>query len=132
MDSPKLAKKLLCLVLALAMTGCATGRGFGKTYQPIVDMKGEDLGKYNANLAECQQQYAQQVSAGKSAVAGAAVGAALGLAIGAIFHVRPRFMGNLAGTGAVSGGLSAGVAAQDKQETIIMRCLQGRGYRVLG
>ena len=131
MNSPTLAKKLLCIALALAMTGCATGRGFGKTYQPIVDMKGEDLGRYNANLAECQQ-YAQGISAGKNAAGGAIAGALLGAALAAGFGLSSRHVASVAGAGAASWGGAAGAASQGKQETIIMRCLQGRGYRVLG
>lgn len=126
-------KKILCIALALSMTGCATGRGFGSGYQPIVDMKGQDINRYNANLAECQQQYAQQISAGRSAVAGVVAGALLGAAFGAIIGGRNHsLIGKLAGTGAVTGGFSAGAGANVKQEIVIMRCLQGRGYNVLG
>ena len=94
-------KKILCIALALTMTGCATGRGFGKTYQPIVDMQGEDVDRYRANLKQCQD-YAQQISAGKSAAAGSIAGAVLGAALAASLGLRGNSIGNVAGWGAAS------------------------------
>ena len=121
-------KKILCIAVALSLTGCATP--YGKEYQPIVDMKGQDRTRYEANLRECQE-YAGGLSAGRSLAAGAVIGALLGFAIGAPLGLGGKFNANIAGFGAAAGGASAAGRTINKQETIIMRCLQGRGYNVL-
>ena len=113
-------KKSLCLLLIL--TGCAG-------YRPIVDTKGVDLNRYEADLKECQQ-YADQVSPATSTAGGAAAGALLGAAIGALFGNRQS-----AGQGAAAMGLLGGAQGAshgaNAQMGVIRNCMSGRGYRVL-
>jgi hypothetical protein len=47
---------LRCLILlgALALAGCTTGRAVNAP--PIVDMRGVDQTKYNADVSECTQE----------------------------------------------------------------------------
>ncbi|MDO8492552.1 MAG: glycine zipper family protein [bacterium] len=98
-------------------------------YQPIVDMQGVDINRYNRDLADCQQ-YAQQVSPGEQAAVGAGAGLVFGAAMGAIFGNRHD-----AGRGAIAYGLAgAGVGAAHgagTQMNVVRNCMSGRGYRVL-
>jgi outer membrane lipoprotein SlyB len=115
-------KKLAILVCALSLGACAT-RGAG--YQPIIDAKGVSQAQYNVDLSECQQ-YAHRVSAGDSAAVGAVAGALLGA------FLAPRgHRSDVAGRGAVLGALAGGGQGVETQESIIKRCLAGRGYSVL-
>lgn len=116
-------KLITTVIISAALVGCAT-------YRPVVDTKNVDMAQYEQDLLECQS-YANQVSPAGNAVAGAAIGAIFGAALGAI-------IGNssIAGQGAAMGGLygagGAAGAGAAKQQAIIMRCLSGRGYQVLG
>lgn len=119
-------KKIISITLVLSLTACAA---VGKKYQPLVDLQGQDMSRYQANLKQCQD-YAGHIDAGKSALVGVLLGGLLGAAVGASFGSR-SFMRYGASYGAVAGGGGAGAGAQRTQEQIIMRCLQGRGYSVL-
>jgi hypothetical protein len=122
---PRIA--FLALATTLAVAACAGG-------EPIIDRKGVDAARYQADLAECRQ-YAEEVSVARSGAGGAAMGGAAGAATGAaIGAVRGR-PGTGAAVGAAGGGTSGlfaglfrGSARQDK---VVRNCLRGRGYRVL-
>lgn len=116
------------LVLAMVMlSGCAG-------YRPIVDMRGVDTNRFEADLAECQQ-YAKQVSPAGSGVGGALLGALFGAALGAAVGGAAGDPGAGATLGTAYGGVTgagAGAAsAAEDQKSIIRRCLTGRGYSVL-
>ena len=120
--------KHLILFAAAMLAACA------QSYQPIVDTKGQDLSKYQVDLAECRQ-YAEQVNVGGEAVgtaiAGAAIGAALGAALGAVTGRAGLGASYGAAYGGTSGMAAGGINAATSQIGIIRRCLAGRGYNVL-
>jgi len=107
------------------LTACA-----GANYRPIVDNKGVDLNRYEADLRECQEYAKQQMGAGESAVAGAAAGALFG-AILAAAAGKGYDRNATARVGAVTGAATAGAEGETSQRNIIKRCLIGRGYKVL-
>ena len=113
---------LAALVISL-LTGCAT-RGAG--YVPVVDSKYKDPQALAQDTLECQQFAKQRMDAADGAAAGAVAGALL------LAALSPRGYKNYsAQQGAIVGGVSGAAAANDTQETIIKRCLVGRGYNVL-
>ena len=88
--------------------------------------KGKDAALLNQDLAECQQFAKQRADAASGAVAGALVGALIGAVL------APRgYRNSTAGYGAGAGALGGGVSANQTQESIVKRCLAGRGYSVL-
>lgn len=116
-------------LIAGITSGCANNRGFGDNYRPIVDMKNVDQAKYNQDLFECQNYASQATSAGDGALAGAVGGAVVGTVFQAIAG-GSRNRG--AGVGAVTGALGGAASGEKSQRNVTMRCLQGRGYNVLG
>lgn len=127
--SPLKRVSLLTAAL-LVLAACAA-----QTYQPVIDPKGVDMGKYQKDLAECRALADQVDAAGdtaQNALIGAGVGAAGGAALGAISGSA----GIGAATGAVLGAFGAGGASglskNERQKSIIDNCLRGRGYRTLG
>jgi outer membrane lipoprotein SlyB len=123
-------KNRSCTFLASAsvvvfLIGCA-----GANYRPIVDNKGVDLNRYEADLSECQSYATQTAGAAQSAAAGAAVGAILGAAVAAAAGSSYDRDAS-ARVGALSGAVGAGAGGERNQKNIINRCLTGRGYRVL-
>ena len=113
--------------LAIALAGCTT-TGTGSNFRPLVDNKGVDLNRYEADLQECQDFAKSTPNAGKSGAGGAAVGAALGLALAVIGGDQKLAS---AGAGAVVGGALGASAGEASQREIIRKCLTGRGYKVL-
>jgi uncharacterized protein YcfJ len=121
-------KPILLSTLVLGLAACQSGRG--PLYSgPIIDPQGVDMGRYQADLSECQV-IADQVPVGERAVAGAAVGAAVGGAIGGIMG-NSRTATRSAGAGAVGGGLQGASSGMRERDRVIHNCLRGRGYRVL-
>ncbi len=121
-------RHLAFMTLTLGLAGCAHG------YEPIIDTRGVDPARYQADLADCRG-YAEQVSPAGEAAGGAVVGAAVGAALGAVAGAFGGDAGGgaavgaaLGGTSGTAGGLASGVA--DQQE-VIRNCLRGRGYSVL-
>lgn len=100
----------------------------GSNYRPIIDAKGVDLNRYEADLADCQSYARQASGAGKSAVGGAAAGGAVGVVGSAISGGN---VAKSAGMGALIGGLLGAGAGETAQREIIQKCLAGRGYKVL-
>lgn len=117
-------KKSLCVVITAAMFASACA-----SYQPIVDTKGVDANKYNADLYECQQ-YAQQVSVGNQAAGGAVIGSLFGALLGAAIGGRDG-MNVGARAGAVNGLAGGAANAATGQVSVVKNCMLGRGYKVL-
>jgi outer membrane lipoprotein SlyB len=121
-------QRAAALVLIVGLAGCA------QSYQPIVDMKGVDQAKYEADLAECRV-YAEKespvASVAGGAVAGAAAGAVLGAIVGAFIGDPGGGAAFGAATGGASGALAGGAGSADSQVQIIRNCMSGRGYSVL-
>ena len=113
---------LILLLTAITAVGCAS-------YRPIVDTKGVDMNKYEADLGECQQ-YATEVDPVGRAAAGAAAGAVIGAVIGSIFGNR-RSAGQGAAAYGLLGGAGGGAQGALAQREIVIRCMVGRGYKVL-
>ena len=130
-------KKLFALtLLGLFLSGCATA--LSPNYSPVVDFKmsKKTQAQYQSDLAECKALASKRMSAAKAAAVGTGIGAALGAGIGAatsaIFGVD---IGQGAAAGALVGGVSgvgAGAKADIDQKQIIINCLSGRGYAVMG
>lgn len=106
--------------MVLAAAGCVANP------EPIVDLKGLDPEVFEADLRECRE-YAEQVSVSEAAAKGVAVGAVIGAATGAISGDA----GAGAGYGGIYGGTNAGIEASHEKKYVFVRCLEGRGYRVL-
>lgn len=106
----------------LFLTGCAN--------DPIVDKRGVDESKYQADLAECRYYAGQVDTAGETAKAGA-IGAAIGASIGAIIG-DSRDVEQGVGIGAVAGGSKGFNKAEHRKEKVMYRCMKSRGYRVFG
>ena len=113
---------LLTAVLLMLSIGCTT------TNEIIIDEKGVNMSRYDADLAECQV-YSAQVAKGEKAVKGAASGAVIGGAVGAVGHHGD--VGEGAAVGAITGG-AKGLSEGDRDQVrVVKNCLRGRGYRVL-
>lgn len=124
-------KRFLALALATAtLAGCA------QSYEPVVDTRGHDSARYQADLGECRQ-YAQRVSPVQDAAVGGLGGAAAGAALGAITGalVGGVSAGSGAALGAATGGavgIGAGAySGVNEQQRVIDNCMRGRGYNVL-
>jgi hypothetical protein len=119
---------ILCAIIVLTLAACA------QTYEPVVDLKGVDQNKYQADLAECRA-YAEKVSPVGEAATGAVLGAALGAGIGAIAGAAGGDVSTGAGYGAAIGGTAGlaggGAHGVSGQIEVINNCLRGRGYKVL-
>jgi outer membrane lipoprotein SlyB len=115
-------------ILLAGVAACAS------SYQPIVDMKGVDAERYQADLDECRE-YAEQVSPAGSAATGAGLGGLAGAGIGAAIGAVRGSPGTGAAVGAAGGGsaglFGGGARGVEKQKRVIRNCLRGRGYRVL-
>jgi outer membrane lipoprotein SlyB len=93
---------------------------------PLVCTKGHDPSAVTQDTLECQQFAKSALDAASGAVAGA-IGGALLMAI-----LMPRGYRNFgAGQGAAIGGVAGAAQANDTQESIVKRCMAGRGYNVL-
>lgn len=118
----------VAILASVTLLGGCASTGTGSNFRPIVDSKGVDLNRYEADLQECQAYAKSSPNAGKSGAGGAAVGAALGLALALIGGDKKLAS---AGTGAVIGGAAGAAAGEGSQRDIIRNCLTGRGYKVL-
>lgn len=125
--------KILTLIIALAVAGCAAG----SSYQPTVDWRHPNfrgMAVYNRDLADCRR-YAENISPVEGAVGGGILGALMGAAFGAATGAVIGDAGYGAALGAAAGG-SAGVIAGAgagiaEQVHVIRTCLRGRGHPVL-
>jgi uncharacterized protein YcfJ len=118
-------------MLASCATAPGSGSGYGAGWEPVVDVRAAQMEQYPADLAACQAHATRVMSAADAAVAGAVVGAIFGALLGAAAGGNSRFNREMAGVGALSGGVGAAASAEGGQRGIISRCLAGRGYSVL-
>lgn len=124
------------LLLATTVAGC-TGGYAGQSYAPVVDVygSGKDPNLYASDLKYCQM-LAEQGNQFPDTAKGAGVGALLGGAAGALAGKtvgRPgRGAGVGAGLGALAAGAFSGQQANVNRQGIVMQCLQGRGWVVVG
>jgi len=128
--------ELLAIGAAVLMLGgCATG---GAAYEPIVD--GPKNAQYAQDLSECQQlaeqrEYLNGDTQTKAAV-GAVAGGLIGLSSNNRYRGRRGSDGDaiLAGAivGAILGGGSGALNTREERKHIVLNCVAGRGYRVLG
>ena len=121
--------KTTATILAIAMlAGCAT---VPTTYTPVIDMQTvSDQAQYYQDLVQCQQ-YANQIDAARGAAAGAVLGAVIGVGVGLLFGLRGQALAQVAGAGALSGGVNVAAEAGRSIVQIVNNCMVGRGYAVL-
>lgn len=102
---------------------------------PIVDegAPGFDSEQYDKDLRECRD-YAGRVQdrTVSGALAGAAIGAGIGAAAGSSVNATGSLAASGAGMGVITGGASGSAATGGGQAAVLLRCLDGRGYHVLG
>lgn len=123
--------KLVASIVGLAiLTGCATS---GANYQPIIDIRpGQSQEQMFSDLQQCQMFAQRKASEAQAAVAGAIGSAVLGIAIGAALGGNSSINTKLGGASAIMGGVSAAGAASESRQAVVMRCMAGRGWNVLG
>lgn len=121
-------KTLSICAVTLLLSACAS-------YQPVIDMQGVDLNKYDADLAECHR-YADQIDAVKDGATGTLVGAGIGAAFGAAMGAIVGAPASGAAMGATAGGFGGGASetskAVNRKKNIMDNCLRNRGYKILG
>lgn len=118
-----MTKRMSIGLIVAMLSACTT------TDEIIIDKKGVNMTRYEADLAECRE-YSSEVQTGQKAAKGAASGAVVGGAIGAITGGSSRAAEG-AGVGAVTGG-ARGISDGERDEIqVVKNCLRGRGYRVL-
>ena len=122
-------KKLLFLPLFFILNGCVSSLDGLPSVRIIIDQAGIDINAYNNDLFECRQ-YAGQINAGSDALSGAIAGAIVGALVGAAIDNSDTAK-RTGGYGAIVGGAEAGGDAVQTQETVVKKCLTGRGYKVL-
>lgn len=116
-------QKYLPILLPLLVAACTT------TDEIIIDRKGVDEARYQADLAECRS-YADEVRTGEKAVKGAASGAVVGGLLGAAVGNSDDAKRG-AGAGAVTGAAKGVSSGERDKVKVVKQCLRGRGYRVL-
>ena len=116
-------------VLVMAMlAGCVTTPTM---YAPVIDMQTvSDTSQYTSDLTACQQ-YASQIDAARGAATGAVLGAVIGVGVGLLFGLRGQALAQVAGVGALSGGVNVAAEAGRSVIQIVNNCMAGRGYKVL-
>lgn len=115
----------LALALALAMSACATVPR-GAAYVPLVDLEGVDQTQFSTDVVACQGYAKTRMDAAQGALLGGLLAGLLGAAI-----APHGYRNNVAVYGAGMGAVVGAAQANEGQETIVRRCLTGRGYRVL-
>jgi len=110
--------------VALFCTGCVQTQ-----YRPVVD-SGVSRGNYEEDVMDCQSLANQRPAAG-SAAGGATAGAILGALFGLAVGLDGDDVAEMAAWGAVSGGVNGAAYGTMEQQSIVSRCMEGRGYYVI-
>jgi len=119
---------LSSLIIVPSLSACATA---GAGHTPIIDAPKDD--RYYSDLGQCRALAEQRKLVNGDTQQAAAIGAAAGAAIRAI-GPKDSFEEILGGAaiGGVLGGGAGVFSAQSEQKHILLSCMAGRGYRVLG
>ena len=121
-------KKIVTIAVAAALlAGCAAPM---HSYQPLVDGDTTST-QYQRDLEDCRAYAMTKPSAENSAAVGAIVGALAGVALLALGGGRGGWGNEMAGVGALIGGVEGYSKGADGQQGVVKRCLAGRGHRVL-
>lgn len=133
----KLSKVAMTFVLVGTVSACAGGYA-GNRYQPVIDTVGSpgmDQTMYQIDLDACNQLAAQRPQM-REAARGFGMGAVLGAAGGAIIGAAAGHPGKGAGYGAAGGallgGAGSGIQGNTARQTVVMSCMERRGWSVLG
>lgn len=122
-------KFMPALLLPLSLlAACSSVEEFAGT-EPIVDMKGVNVARYESDLSDCRS-YADEVDIAAKTASSAAVGAVAGGVIGAAVGNSGTAQ-RAAGVGAASGTLRGAGEGVRERRMVIRNCLTGRGYAVL-
>lgn len=113
----------LCIATVL-LTACA---GTGAEYRPVVDRPGPN---FETDLAQCQHLATQRDYVNGDSMTDTAVGAGIGGVVGILSN---SWTGAAVGAavGGAGGATVGGLEAKDDRKTIVVKCMQGRGYNVL-
>lgn len=120
-------------MVAFWLGGCASYGGWEPTVDPRTDIHKDTLSR---DLAECKE-LASKASGGtateaaKGTAIGAIGGAAAGAVIGAITGNAARGAATGAAIGGVGGAAQEGLSAEQQYKRSYLKCLEGRGHRVI-
>ncbi|MBI3810532.1 MAG: hypothetical protein HY284_08780 [Nitrospirae bacterium] len=120
-------------LVALWIGGCASYGGWEPTVDPRAGANQDTL---NRDLAECKD-LASKASGGtateaaKGTAVGALGGAAAGAVIGAVTGSAARGAATGAAIGGVGGAAKEGLSAEHQYKRSYIKCLEGRGHRVV-
>lgn len=122
-------KTWVLIIFVTLLVSCSNNSRVPGQSSVIVDTKGVDMSRYEADLADCEA-YAEEVMVAEKAAVKGATGAVVGGAVGAIFD-GSQGARHGAGAGAVLGTVKGASQGLNEQSQVIKRCLRGRGYKVL-
>src|SRR5437660_11092801 len=120
-------------MVALWISGCASYGGWEPTVDTSRDMNRDALAR---DLAECKE-LASKASGGtateaaKGTGAGAVIGAAAGAVIGAVIAHAGSGAALGGAIGGSGGGVHEGASAEPQYKRSYIKCLEGRGPRVI-
>ncbi|MGH1575770.1 glycine zipper family protein [Planktotalea sp.] len=118
-------KQMIVLPAFLTLAACADS---GANYQPILD--GAPTAAYQSDLAACQSLARNQNQFDQETVGAAVLGAGTGAILGKVDEDGDALGGAI--VGALVGGAAGAGNASERRESIVIECLRGRGYRVVG
>jgi outer membrane lipoprotein SlyB len=128
-----MSKLVVVGMTALWLAGCASYGNWEPTVDPRAGANQENL---NRDLSECKE-LASKASGGTAteAAKGTAAGAVVGAAAGAVIGAVGGHAGSGAALGAAVGGTGAGVhqgvGSEQQYKHSYIKCLEGRGHRVI-
>ncbi len=120
-------------MIASWLSGCASYGGWEPTIDPRA---GTNKGTLDQDLAECKE-LASKASGGtateaaKGTAVGALGGTAAGAVIGAVTGSTARGAATGAAIGGVGGAAKEGLSAEHQYKRSYIKCLEGRGHRVV-
>ncbi|MEX0286605.1 MAG: glycine zipper family protein [Paracoccaceae bacterium] len=118
---------LAALPIAALLSGCETT---GANYVPVID--GAVGPNYQADLAACQQLARTQPALDDSAALNTVAGAGAAAATTAIIDNSGTNVLDAAIIGAAAGLTGSALQQQANKQQIVINCMRGRGYNVIG
>jgi outer membrane lipoprotein SlyB len=120
-------------MIASWLSGCASYGGWEPTIDPRA---GTNKGTLDQDLAECKELAGKAsggtaTEAAKGTAVGALGGTAAGAVIGAVTGSTARGAATGAAIGGVGGAAKEGLSAEHQYKRSYIKCLEGRGHRVV-